>query len=572
MKKLALSLMAGSFLATTARADLPITIPTVATAITVTDTSNMGIKKLCGATFYEGKSASNVVSLTLTTANELELNWNLAYATADGSYGTAVGILLPLDAAWDIKDLSAATEIDYDVKAASATPANNMQMMIGSNIYGDSARIANAALAQPKWTALTASYQTVKVVTADMAMNSWYSGPDAATTGWTGLTYNVGTAVKNLNFQPQINWTSATVIKSGGTGTFFIRNIKIIGVSDYAQVNGVNCTGTGVTIEDFASTKADISANYLGGYWYAFSDTSTTSTPGNDSAVGMSQIILPTGVKKWAPDATTGAAIMTATLEKDVATSTYLYHPYAGWASIGTAIITPNSIDTFLDLQPGGAGGALTGISFDLYAGPALGATYTIDTTNVRRVIFKVSKVSVNDAEAFQMSIPISQAYTPTTATHICVDAAKLAQPGWYVTNNLNGTAVPFSATDISKLAWTIQIEDQSNSTVHTSANNTIAVTNVVFYGITGADGIKSKTVAANGLKASYGSQLVLSYNVSGTTAQIDVVRLDGSKVASIKASPVANQLALPVSLAHGTYLVSVRGDNSRLVSSVTSY
>jgi hypothetical protein len=571
MKKLVLSLMACSLLATTARADLSIPIPSPTTAVTVTDTSSMGIKNLCGATFYKGHSASNVVSLTETTAGELELSWSLVYDAADGAYGTAVGILLPIDASWDIKDLSKATEIDYDVRAASATPANNEQMMIGSNIYGDSAAKANAALAQPKWTALTATKQTIKVLTSTLAMNSWYSGPDAATTDWNSLTYQIGTAVKNLNFQPQINWTDAATIKSGATGTFFISNVKIIGVADYQPISGLGCTGTGVTVEDFLGTKADITQNYLGGYWYAFSDTSA-NPPANDSAIGSSKIILPAGDTGWTPDATLGLAVMTATLEKDVATSSYLYHPYSGWADIGTGTRNPhNAPDTTLDLQPGAAGGALTAISFDLYAGSALGATYTIDTTLIRRVIFKVSKASVNDAEPYSVNIPISQAYN-TKSNNVCVDATMLQQPGWYVTNNLAGTPVAFSANDLTKLAWEIKIEDQKDPTKHTSANNTIAVGNVKFYGITPPDGVKSKTVAATGLKASYGSQLVLSYNVPGSIAQIDVVRLDGSKVASIKASAVANQLALPVSLARGTYLVSVRGSNSRLVSSVTSY
>jgi hypothetical protein len=571
MKKLALSLMACSLLATTARADISIPIPSPTTAVTVTDTSAMGIKNLCGASFYKGKSTSNVVSLTETTAGELELSWNLTYATADGPYGTAVGLLLPIDAAWDIKDLSAASEIDYDVKAASATPANSVQMMIGSNNYGDSAAAANAALAQPKWTALTAAYQTVKVMTADMAMNSWYTGSDAAITGWydpTVYTYNMGKTVKNLNFQPQIGWTSSTVIKSGATGTFFIRNVKIIGVADYTFTQGT-CTGTGLNIEDFLSTKPDITQNYLGGYWYAFSDTSA-NPPKNDSAIGSSKIILPVGDTGWVPSSTYGA-LMTATLEKDVTTSSYLYHPYAGWADVGMGVKNPNLGDSVLNLQPGAAGGALTAISFDLFAGPALGGTYTIDTTLIRRIIFKVSKASVPDAEPFSVDIPVGMA-SNLTANNFCVDATALQQPGWYVTNNLGGTPVAFSANDLTKLAWEIKIEDQKDPTKHTSANNTIAVNNVKFYGVTGADGVKAKAGTVAGLKASYGSQLVLSYNVAGTTAQIDVVRLDGSKVASIKASAVANHLALPVSLARGTYLVSVRGNNSRLVSSVTSY
>jgi hypothetical protein len=208
-----------------AQAQLNIAIPAPVADVSTTfgvgvDSTSAGavqIKSLTGATYTTGKSSS--ASLTETAQGELVLTWSLVYDPADGPYGTSVGLLLPLTPAWDIKDLMAETEIDYDVKAASAFPTINEQMEIGSNLYGDSAKAANAALAQPAWTPLTTSYQTVKVLTSTLAMNSWYSGPDAATTDWNFLTYQIGTAVKNLMFQPQVNWTSATVMKSGTVGT-----------------------------------------------------------------------------------------------------------------------------------------------------------------------------------------------------------------------------------------------------------------------------------------------------------------------------------------------------------------
>jgi hypothetical protein len=403
-----------------------------------------------------------------------------------------------------------------------------------------------------------------------MLMNDWYSGPDAATTGWSDslMTIKIGKAVKNLNFQPEIGWTSSTVIKSGATGTFYIRNVKIIGVQDYPLISGTGCGGAGLTIEDFAATKKVLAKNYLGGYWYAFSDTN--STPGlNDSAVGASAITLPAGTKKWAPSTTLGA-IMTATLEKNLPGSSYLYHPYAGWADIGTAMVNAGTGDTFVNFQVTQSGNVLSAISFDLYAGSTLGATYSIDTTLIRRIIFKTSKGSVDDAQAYSVDIPVRQALD-TVSNNVCVDVTAIHQPGWYVKNSLQGTPIPFTAEDLTKLAWEIKIEDQKDPTKNLSPNNTIAVNNVKLYGITATDGVKAKAGSVNGLKAFYGSQLVLSYKVSGATAQIEVVRLDGSKVASIKAASVANGLALPVALARGTYLVSVRGDNSRLVSSVIS-
>jgi len=570
-----------------AHANLTIAIPAPSTDVSTiyevgVDSTSAGakqIKSLTGATYTTGKSSS--ASLTETAQGELVLKWSLVYDPADGPYGTSVGLLLPLTPAWDIKDLSIASEIDYDVKAASAYPATSEQMEIGSNLYGDSAKAANAALAQPKWTALADTYQTVKVITVNMAMNSWYSGPDAATTGWTGLTYNVGTAVKNLVFQPQVSWTSATVMKSGTSGSLYIRNVKVIGGEPPFTLNGVGCTGTGLNVEDFAATKSNLAQNYLGGFWYAYADTTSDPTMLNDSSVGSSTILLPAGQNAWSPDAAWELAALTATLEKDVPSSTYLYHRYAGWAGIGTTL--PGCNGGSLDLQPGEYGGVLTAISFDLYAGPALGAGYNIDTTKIRRIIFSVSKASVPDAEPYSVNIPVSEALR-TTSNNVCVDATMLLQPSWYVTNNLGGTPVPFSANDLTKLSWQIQIEDQADPTKHASANNTFAVGNVKFYGLSvGPDigpgyssglgypncveGIEGSPTRATALRATYTGALQLSYAVDGSTAQIEVRSLDGTRIASFREGASVQNLSLPVALARGTYLVSVQGGRTRQVA-----
>jgi hypothetical protein len=567
-------ILVSSFLALSCavvHAQLDIAIPAPSADVSTTygvgvDSISAGavqIKALTGATYTVGKSSS--ASLTETAQGELVLNWSLAYDPADGPYGTSVSLLLPLTPAWDIKDLSASPEIDYDVKAASAFPAINEQMEIGSNLYGDSARINNAALAQPKWTTLADTYQTVRVTTSSLSMNSWYSGPDAATTDWNSQTYQIGKAVKNLIFQPQVNWTSATVMKSGTTGTLYIRNVIVHSFEEgNPYPGGVGCTGTGFTVEDFLQIKSNLAQNYLGGSWYAYADTSSDPAKLNDSSVGSSTILLPAGDSTWVPSATYGA-LMTATLEKDVSSSTFLYHRYAGWAGLGTTLTGGNGGS--LDLQPGPQGGALTAISFDLYAGPALGGTYTIDTTNIRRIIFKVSKSSVNDAEDYSVNIPVSQA-TSTTYNNFCVDATMLQQPGWYVADSLKGTPVPFSANDLTKLSWQIQIEDQVDPTKHNSANNTIAVNNVKFFGVcvycSGIEGSQTRTAA---LRATYAGALQLSYAVDGTLAQIEVHRLDGARIASFREAASSQNLSLPVALSHGTYLVSVQGSRARQVA-----
>ncbi len=526
-----------------------------------TSTNAQQIKSLSGATYSTGKSSS--ASLTETAQGELALKWSLVYDPADGDYGTSVSLLLPLTPAWDIKDLSAYSEIDYEIRSEGSAPVS-AHMQIGSDLYGDSAKHANAALAQPAWTALTANYKTVKTLTKDLAMNDWYTGSDVATTGWSDslMTYKIGKAVKNLNFQPKIGWTSSSVIASGATGTLYIRNVKMIGECYCIPPTGTGCVGTGFTIEDFAATKKTLSQNYLGGSWYAYSDTSSNPSKLNDSAVGSSAVLLPAGKTAWAPDATSSLAVLTASLEKDVPASTYLYHRYAGWAGIGTDLPGQNP-DGSSNFVSGSVIDSLQSISFDLYAGSALGLTHSIDTAKVRRIIFKVSKASVDDAQAYSVNIPVRQALD-TVSNTVCVDVTTIQQPAWYVKNSLGGVAKPFTAEDLTKLSWQIQIEDQADPTKHSSVNNTIAVGNVNLYGAApaGIQAVHGRSSTA--LRANYNSTLRLTYRVDGPSAHIEVRSLSGARIASFQESASAQNLSLPVVLSRGTYAVTVQGAKIR--------
>jgi hypothetical protein len=583
MQNLTKSLMMGSLLAAAAFADLPITIPTVAADVSTTygvtlDSTSANaaqIKKLCGATFYKGVASS--ASLTETTLGELALKYALVYSAQDGNgkYGTSIGFLVPITAAWDIKDLSKATSIDYEIKAASAGVTAHLLIGAKDGVYPATMAAENASLASGPTDPLTTSYTKVSVAAATLTTPTWMTSVEGAAVGWIadGVTYTIGTApyVKNLNIQPILDpaWNAGTSFKSTAAAlvcinnTLTIRNIVIKGVDLYPPILST-CAGTSVLLDDFTSPVGRKAAdpNLLGGYWYAFTDTSSV-VKANDTAVGSSTITLPAGAKKWLPTLNT-AAVVTATLEKNVGT---VFHKYAGWADIGTDLPGGNP-DGSLDLQGLASGNALTGISFDLYAGASLASVVTgaaFDTTTILKVIFKVGRSSVADEGQFQANIPIHQATTGTQG--LCVLTTDLSQPGWYT------KPVAWSAEDLTKLSWEIKIEDQASSAIHTSTPSTFAVTNVKLYGVAATDfdvtGIKGIRSSNKALKVTYGSGLVLSYAVAGTSAQVDVIRLDGTRVASFKEAASAKNLSLPVSLTHGNYLVTVRGSNSRLVSSL---
>ena len=70
------------------------------------------------------------------------------------------------------------------------------------------------------------------------------------------------------------------------------------------------------------------------------------------------------------------------------------------------------------------------------------------------------------------------------------------------------------------------------------------------------------------GLVADYGRELILSYNLQGAAeARIEVLRPDGTRVAHFEAGSQARRMRLPVTLAHGMYLVMVAGGVSRFVA-----
>jgi hypothetical protein len=564
----------------TAFADIPVSIPaaadistTYSTGVDATSANALKIKTLCGATYYAGVASS--ASLTETSQGELSLKYSLVYSASDGNgkYGTSTGILLPLTPAWSIEDLSMTSAIEFEIKAATAGVTTHL--LIGSNLYPTDVAAENASLVSPASDPLTTTYTKVTIPMTALVMPTWMISADGAGVGWLadGTTYTIGIAkaVKNLNIQPILDaaWggtPAGTAFKTTAAAqvainnTITIRNVVLKGMECYCPVLVNSCTGTYTLVDDFAATnpstgavRAEADPNYLGGYWYAFTDASTDPAKLNDLATGKSKIILPAGVAKWNP-MVGSAAIATAQLEKNDTGSAVLYHPYAGWADIGTDLPGTN---------PDGSMNApsLKAFSFDLYAGASLesvvpGATF--DNTRIRRILFKVGRAGVSDDSGFQVSIPVSQA----VGSPICVDVSNLKQPGW------DSLPVAWSSLDLTKLSWEILIEDQADSTIHsTSIPSTFGITNVKLWGVDPTGIRATRGAASTALRASYSKALNLTYRVDGPSARIEVRSLGGARVASFQEAANAQNLSLPVALSRGTYVVTVQGANARQVA-----
>jgi hypothetical protein len=567
MKKLSLALAAGALLAAGAQADITFDMSTASSDAAT-------IKSIYGYDTYKGHATSNTTSIVVANS-ATKFTWSVSYNSADGEYGTSAGLLIPIDRAWGIHNLSAATAITFKL---SSTTSSSMHVLIGddSATYDPSTTTLNGALTSSTFAA-TATATAVSIPVSQFQMPDWLTDKPTCSnmcgkeTWLTSNTDSISIAphVKDLNFQPIISWSSTSVISKGGSGDFTISDLVIVGANPWASVAGVNCaaySSTYALLDDFSDND---NVTKFGGYWFAFSDTSSTKP--EDSSTGASAINKLNTAKAWSPVAVKGVpvGVLDATLEKDVSTSTFVYRAYAGWADMGVEF--SGSENTPVNLT------GIQAISFDFYAGSVLndllGGSYTFDQTKVYGVTLKVKQPSVDDAEQFQISIPASQGDGGT----ICVDIDSLKQPSWYT--KANGTTA-FSPADLEQLSWEIAIADQGNPSIHTVDSVTFGITNIKLYGMDSTDlaaaiaaavpgsGIAARSLGAHHLLASYNKGLVLSYQLTeASKAQIDVLRMDGSKVASFSAAATATNLSLPVSLSHGTYIVNVRGGKSNFVT-----
>jgi len=577
MKKIAMALVAGAILASVASADITYDFSQPAA-------NAAAVKTLYGYDKYQGKSSTSGVSVA---GNAITFNWNLTYAAADGAYGTAAGLLLPVDKSWAVHNISKATAIKFTIKSTAAT---TMHVIIGddSATYSEGAAAANGALTSSDVPVTTAASEVV-IPISDLAMPSWLADKascKADTRCGTETFYSpskdsisIAPRFRNLNMQPVVGWKTSSSISTNASGSFTLSNVVIVGANPWGDVTGANCEGAGVMFSDFA-TK-DNTSNF-GTYWYAFSDTASDATKNADTATGGTTILLNGTGKVWSPIVGKGAAaapigIVNATLEKNNPNSTYTYHAYAGWADIGVQVSPTDGVD--VDLT------GLTAISFEFYAGTDLtgagitapaGQTYAW-SDKVYGITFKAENTKINTAYDYQINVPVTQA----GGSKVCVDLDSLKQPGWYLKNN-GIAATPFNPGFLAKLAWEAKIADQGNTSIH-SANVAFGITNVKFYGLDSAsiltaiadaagkvpDIIAHRTLGSRGLLVAYNKGLTISYNLKGAeSAQVDVLRMDGSKVASFaQQAAVANNLNLPVALTRGTYVVSVRTGKTSMVA-----
>lgn len=483
------------------------------------------VNKLYGIQSYGNPSSVTTVSVPADTAHYLRLTAQFASEGTEG-YSANLGILHPLNKSWSAVDISATDTIEFEYRY-DAKPAKGFEILLASKKYpkycSDSGYMY---LFAPKTTTIAPAntWRTLKIPVSAFAPPSWWLARigGAAPAGYPTLSDILGN-LEAIQFAPKVSYADAGT-QLGAPCTYCvtpnqksivmdIRNVKLVGYEEVLpNPKRYGCQDKPVAIVDSA---IDDNANELGGYWFAYSDTSTSAAKAGDSARGSSNVKMVLAE---------GTAILTAGLHKKTGDATFDWRPYAGWAAIGM-----NFEDS---ISPAFAG--MTGISFTLKnvgIGP-----------NVKGINFKVAIPGISEATTHYAYLPVAK----INDGPICVRPSDLKQPSW-----VKG-AVPFKSDSVLQLAWEAKITDQDNPLI---ANDTVlfTVANIAIHHDTGIVGVGKRPVRTN-FAPSYANG-VLSFQPKPGFDNITVVSPSGRTVARLQ--PGVRSVA--IKLERGTWLVVAR-------------
>lgn len=524
-------------LAPLARADYTFVFPTSAA-----DSAAVNAAIPCKS-FDEKKGTTTSLSAS-AGAIKLTATWGEV-----DEWGAAAGILLPLNKLWTPVDFSVVEAVTFSYKTGDSK--TSIEFAPNSTKYIGAAT-DNGVMMLAEYGAST-TFKKVTVAFPDgISFLDWMGKKFPAEIDQTWD--DVKTAIKTLQFspKPQYNATGSAVLVP--TSTLEIKDVSIQGGWHDFGGNWITKMGTGCSVNfgtrfrNLSNFSGEVTGlpnqNRQGGYWFAFTDT-TSGTPG--LANGVSSLFEDSNTVQgiqYIPgdEANMGYAGITATLDKGDAKA----HPYAGWASLGTGFKDKaTGEDTYLDLS------GLRGISF--YLSMAEG----FDEANLTGVRVKIGNKSVGDSVAYSAGV----VYSGFNNQLICVDVSQFSQPAWY-TSNVGVKPLPLR--DIGKISWEIKINNDATASAATSS---FYIGDVVLWEY--PVGISSQRVGGKPtLVANYASGLVLSYVLDGAaSATIEVVRMDGTKVASFDGAAKASRATFPMNLARGTYLAVVRNGANRLVA-----
>ena len=535
MRKLALTIATGALLASGVHADWKIS------SYPAPLTDSALVKATYGPTTFTNPASK--VNLTVPVAEELAFTGTFA---SDGTagYSANVGVIHPLNPSWEVGDLTGLTAIKFDIKL-SAKPTEGVGVSISSKGYGkynDEGK-THGYLIAPSALPAANVWKTITIPLEDLQPPGWWTPepdfPDIA---------DILKVVEAVQFSPKTLYsasgsqngeacTKCVTPTTTGAVVMTLRNITLLGVEDVPLVNPTNigCEGPSTVLDDFLDGDAQ---NLLGGYWYAYSDTSSDPAKLLDSARGNSTASFEAFGELDGAYASFGAG-----LNKNIAGSPFAWRPYAGWAAIGTGFEADGNLLSDM----------LTGIEFTLRA-TKLG-------TNVKGMNFKVTIPGVEDAKTHYVTIPTRQIdpASEVLSTTVCVRPEDLKQPSW-VTDG-----VPFSPAKIAKLAWEAKIADQKSSTI-SSDSVSYLLSAVKLHGsaefIVEPGVSVNRRLAKSSFRAVYANGALSFQGLSGYNT-LSVVSPSGKVLSSFDAKLGSKQ----VKLDRGTYFLVARGDAGKTLS-----
>jgi hypothetical protein len=303
------------------------------------------------------------------------------------------------------------------------------------------------------------------------------------------------------------------------SGWIQVDDVILNGVDDAAKEPAPgNCTGEGLLLSDFATTPTK--RNVLGGWWYAYTDSSSPDT----SAHGSSLVRDTSGnwsASGWAPDPKTHKANADFWLQRQ--------NTYSGYAALETQMGS--------QLQPMSFPG-LHSISFrlDMRAGFP-------DT--VPFVLFHAKKAAVEFQKGrdHQVKLPYHSG-----ARTWCIDLDSLQQPDW-----VGLWKEPFTSDSLLALSWEVRL-----ASMYRSGQVSIALDSIKLYGWnpTAIHG-KARTTPQLHMKRSADRLYLQRSNTS--PARVRILLPDGKCVREETWGTGESQLSIP--LRGGFHLLQIVDD-----------
>ena len=452
------------------------------------------------------------------------------------NWGAMAGIRLPFNRRWAPVDFSMVSSVTFKYKPSDA--ATRVQFAPNSDKYpGALAGVQRCVTLNGSTSGKTANVP----LPTGIDYLDWMvrDHPEDVHLTWD----DVAKEVKSLQFQPMPVYNGAGTAVTSKSSWLEISEVYVVEMIDlvpyliWLSSVGSQCSGSRL---DLGTDGALAGIAGPGVRWGGYVDTT-----GSVFERGLSSLVDVNGDKDPVERGGTALGIR-ANLRKGDAGA----HPYAGWAGLGARFHTQAGGDTALDLT------GLTAVSFRLRTDAAF------DRENLTGVLLKLRTPLVGDSVAFFAGIGLG----PSVDTTVCVDLAQLSQPPWY-TSKAGRTR--FDPRSVAGLDWELRISQVAMDTASTSG---FWIGDVKLWGTYAASGLsRSRSAAGPSLAAAYAGALRLSYALDGAaSARVEVLRLDGSRVASFEAPGSVSGQAFPMMLGQGTYLAVVRSGSIRLVAPFT--